>query len=1136
MNTSGMIKVYEKKYVHEREKNTVLSQRYNETQDMVHKLRKELNDLRARPAKGEGQDQDDDRFQSANRRAPNENINTSNSDNQKWKNAYEKLEETCRLLKKRLQYPENFEIADVVLEEGMRTEMQRLREAIKRTAEMAKIAEDREKNKVMVLQRQYAHEKKRAETYLKAARKADVDGDVLTLQRDNEGFRATAARLGMKVNRLEKKLRDAEATIERQQSQRVEGKTAPEPAAVQKNGWVGDGYEPEAPKAIRSKKDHDADAMIATLTKRVRKLHKRNLKLSDALTMQKVLAEAEKSYGKGAGRRTKAGSIPNEPNSSPTRGSAAGAAAAVRARGEARAKARIKAQEAELVALRRTVAELQSEAQKMTSRAMTSTQILAARDHQSTSSKRKGAKPTNLFARPKESLEEELNVLRANLVEAEGELDTVRTALITEQRRSQKRDQDMVYLKSMVKGRADKSGGSAGSPRSPILYNPAGNDGIPWGEIEHTVGNATKGSEERKTALAYVQQQRRIERMYTILREKQGEIHRLKVTASKSAPAAQATERALEEYFNEVVRLRDQVAGMKGSFLKTTGKLRKRLRASSKKLAKVREDSDATLKRILEVYPEAIAIVTGGKGTTKWLEGKVRTKKKRAKRGKTAEEGTAEDILEWGPTQVTAWLATDADLLQHVEAFASEAIDGHLLLTLTDDDLKEDLGISSSEEREKVMKAIVDLRSQSGNYKRFYGTGGMGDVGKVEIAKPPSETEGGSAAAAAAAADQDQGPMWSPLAEAAVSPRDKMFDRELMEAAAAGERSQMMKREISRLRASKREMLRQQEQMRVHFEQEREQMLREQEDALRAVHEYAQQQMYHEQQQAYHQEEMEPAMSQEEQEAEWRKEQRRQEIEALKNSLIHVDAVGKKLPDHEIPKPKKLPCQMNDGVAPPMEHHSPDLKKRPAKSAMKRRGNPGKEKKFRVKYAGAKESNVAIIPRIDDEQIDDLFWSQEDQERATQEVERFEMQQELLALKNSSLQSFASQQQNFEIPTVGGYHDLGGSGGPNNLWNMAGVTFADDDPYYDDEYADEAPAEQEEEGGDGIGIGIARQEGGIGRSVGFTSLPKEGEGKSLEEEEDDDDDAEYANDNFVISGSDEEEIEDDIEDNGDDKF
>ena len=95
---------------------------------------------------------------------------------------------------------------------------------------------------------------------------------------------------------------------------------------------------------------------------------------------------------------------------------------------------------------------------------------------------------------------------------------------------------------------------------------------------------------------------------------------------------------------------------------------------------------------------------------------------------------------------------THQKLLGAGKGLRIRAIDGHLLLTLTDDDLKEDLGISSSEEREKVMKAIVDLRSQSGNYKRFYGTGGMGDVGKVEIAKPPSETEGGSAAAGEGAA------------------------------------------------------------------------------------------------------------------------------------------------------------------------------------------------------------------------------------------------------------------------------------------------------------------------------------------------------------------------------------------------
>ena len=46
------------------------------------------------------------------------------------------------------------------------------------------------------------------------------------------------------------------------------------------------------------------------------------------------------------------------------------------------------------------------------------------------------------------------------------------------------------------------------------------------------------------------------------------EIHQLKTSTSKSAPMAQATERALEEYFNEVVRLREIIAKMKGSFQK----------------------------------------------------------------------------------------------------------------------------------------------------------------------------------------------------------------------------------------------------------------------------------------------------------------------------------------------------------------------------------------------------------------------------------------------------------------------------------------------------------------------------------------------------------------------------------------
>ena len=38
---------------------------------------------------------------------------------------------------------------------------------------------------------------------------------------------------------------------------------------------------------------------------------------------------------------------------------------------------------------------------------------------------------------------------------------------------------------------------------------------------------------------------------------------------------------------------------------------------------------------------------------------------------------------------------------------------------------------------------------------------------------------------------------------------------------------------------------------------------------------------------------------------------------------------------------KKLPSQMNDGVAPPMEHHSPDLTKQPMRS-VKTQGKPKK--------------------------------------------------------------------------------------------------------------------------------------------------------------------------------------------------
>ena len=55
----------------------------------------------------------------------------------------------------------------------------------------------------------------------------------------------------------------------------------------------------------------------------------------------------------------------------------------------------------------------------------------------------------------------------------------------------------------------------------------------------------------------------------------------------------------------------------------------------------------------------------------------------------------------------------------------------NLLLTLTNDDLKDDLDIDDSNDRDTIMREILKLRESSRSYKKFYGAGNVGDVNKV---------------------------------------------------------------------------------------------------------------------------------------------------------------------------------------------------------------------------------------------------------------------------------------------------------------------------------------------------------------------------------------------------------------------
>ena len=1143
MNPTGMMKVYEKKYVHEKERNEILAQRCNNQHEEIMMLKNKMEKLKRQADTNMKYNQDRDEDEEENlyyENAENPEVvedtrskkagrssSSSNSKNKErntdWKNAYEKMEETCRLLKNKLGYPDDFVYSDVVLEEGMKSEMRRLKLALQRAAVDRKKAVQEEKNKVIVLQRRYAQEKRKAETYHKAAKKADVDGDVLRIQKQNEGYRATTVRQGLRIQKLEKILKQTKKKLEalneeknnnsrynnnkNDNNSRDEGKKNEEVD-------VNDNTNTATFHKSKSNKDKDAEDLIHSLKRRVRKLQKRNMKLSDSLTMQKVLAEAAANYGPRSKKNKNDRALRASLDSSLDANKSAKAAADLYAKREARLKLRCKAQEDELKVLRTKVTELVASNYNLMGRAATTTQILASRDGVADNDNSNNKNGMG-FGRPIESLEEEVNVLRQNNVDMELELKRVNAALRTEQNMSQQRLQELSDIKYQIENNIKNE-----KKVNDDNEEEDDDDLDMYDKIGKAAKDATNSIDTRKRVMEQIRLQRRIERLYSVLREKQMEIHQLKTNSSKSAPMAQATERALEEYFNEVVRLRDIIANLKGSFQKSTNKLRKRAKREIRKSKKVKNEMEGTLNRILEVYPEAVAIVTAGSNSNSWLSGQIRTikpvlsrsSKKDVAEGKENDKSPEEDILEWTTTDVVAWLATTVEMTKYVENFSDESIDGHLLLTLTNDDLKDDLDIDDSNDRDTIMREILKLRESSRSYKKFYGAGNVGDVNKVPKAKTPFTENISAADEKATKKNRSQKrDIWSPLNETAISPRDEEFDRKIRKSNDMEERIHLMKRELSRLRSAKRNALSREQQLKMQFEREKDMILREQEEMLNAM-QYEQQMMaqqFMQQQQQGYNMGGGMMMSQQEEDEAWKKEQRRQEIEALKASLGHVDEKGKALPEALRPKVQKLPSQMNDAVAPPMEHHSPDLKKQPKRSAMKKGPRSSKKEKPRVKYAGKKEFNVAIIPRIDDDQIDELFWSQEDQANATEEVDREETMKEFMELKRL-------REQGIDVPSVNpfrvGANIMSSNNNNNDTWgDMSGIQFAEDDPYYYDDDQNNLTTTN-------------TMDGGLSKSKGFINLPQQ---QNLDQDKQDDDeevvedDGEYGDANFEISGSDE---------------
>ena len=68
------------------------------------------------------------------------------------------------------------------------------------------------------------------------------------------------------------------------------------------------------------------------------------------------------------------------------------------------------------------------------------------------------------------------------------------------------------------------------------------------------------------------------------------------------------------------------------------------------------------------------------------------------------------DVGTWGVAAVQEWL-TASGLQQHAELFAENEINGEMLLTLTSDELEEELEINDEAEREALLEKLDALCS-----------------------------------------------------------------------------------------------------------------------------------------------------------------------------------------------------------------------------------------------------------------------------------------------------------------------------------------------------------------------------------------------------------------------------------------
>merc|ERR1719272_141294 len=66
----------------------------------------------------------------------------------------------------------------------------------------------------------------------------------------------------------------------------------------------------------------------------------------------------------------------------------------------------------------------------------------------------------------------------------------------------------------------------------------------------------------------------------------------------------------------------------------------------------------------------------------------------------------------WNAERVSRWLRNDIHLPEYAEAFAKEEVTGQLLLMLTYEDLRNELGVESNLHRKKILRGVELARAE----------------------------------------------------------------------------------------------------------------------------------------------------------------------------------------------------------------------------------------------------------------------------------------------------------------------------------------------------------------------------------------------------------------------------------------